>query len=315
VTRRRIGAALIAGVPVAFVTLIAGWPWLGADFPRHLVRHVRWLTTRATGGDAEWSAHALGTLSITTPLPILALMLLGLVAIGLRWRRYASERSLHLMILAWLVMPILRVSVPYARDYDGMRHWMEVLPAIAILVGLGGGLVVERLRLADRPRARVAVAVALPLVAFGPTLVWNVRHHPDELLYYNALIGGLRGAHARGLADANDYWASSYRRGLAWIDANAGPDSFLVVGVGEHVVEAVADVRLRGDVRLLSLVETVKKLARREPFGRPDQNVFLMYVTRPAFYNELVLSAERGLTPVHEITADGVPILKIFRLQ
>ena len=88
----------------------------------------------------------------------------------------------------------------------------------------------------------------------------------------------------------------------------------LLEGAG-HVVEAVADIRLRADIRLLSVVETVKKLARREPFGRPDQGVYVMYVTRPAFYNDLARSAERGLSPVHEITVDGLPILKIFRLQ
>ena len=312
-SRWSVAAALAAMPLIAFATALALWPYLATDFPRHLMQHVQWLLTRSTGGSPNWTTDAVGNLLITTPIPILAMAAVGFVALAGRWRRRPDERGLHLMILAWLALPILRVSVPHSRDYDGIRHWMEVLPALAVLAGLGGGLLIDCNRWAGRWRG--GVAVVLLLGAFGPILAWNVLHHPDQLLYFNAVTGGLAGARERGNPDANDYWGSSYRRGLAWINENAGPDSLLIVGVGEHIVAAVAEIRLREDVQLLPVREAVERLASRTPIGRPDQAVYLMYITRPAFYTDLARLAEEGLQPIHEITADGVPILKIFRLK
>lgn len=126
-------------------------------------------------------------LAITTPLVTLALALAGL-ALALRRRSDAD-----LLLAAWLLVPIALFMVQRPNVYDGIRHFLFLLPALAILG-------------ARMPRWAIAIACLAPLVAM-------LRLHPYEMTYYNALV------------DANrfetDYWASSYREAALWLRDHA----------------------------------------------------------------------------------------------
>lgn len=88
--------------------------------------------------------------------------------------------------------------------YDGIRHFLFVVPPLAVLAGAG----LDRL---------LAAAVRLPPAAalLGPGLVALlalvqagrlVLLHPHQYVDYNPLVGGLKGAHDRYVMD---YWANS----------------------------------------------------------------------------------------------------------
>ncbi|MCU1348638.1 MAG: hypothetical protein JWO56_1668, partial [Acidobacteria bacterium] len=126
-------------------------------------------------------------LAITTPLLTLAFALAGLV-IALR-RRTAAD----LLLVAWLAVPLVLFVIQRPNVYDGIRHFLFLLPALAILG-------------ARAPRWAVVTACAVPLVAM-------LRLHPYEMTYYNALADPSR--------FETDYWASSYREAALWLRAHA----------------------------------------------------------------------------------------------
>ena len=73
------------------------------------------------------------------------------------------------------------------------------------------------------PRAAPPRAALVALLLAARASPRSLRVHPFELAYWNALAGGLGGARAKRLAQAGDYWVTSYRTGLDWLNAHAPP--------------------------------------------------------------------------------------------
>jgi hypothetical protein len=134
-----------------------------------------------------------------------------------------------------MVVPTLRNSVPGAWNFDGIRHFYEFLPAAALVAAVGGATLV---RLAGERRRLFAAGAlaAVTAVNMGEAIV---RYHPFETAYFSRLVGGLEGA-ARRFPEATDYWGSSYRQGLEWLNRNAEPESALYVSVHPHIVAIVS---------------------------------------------------------------------------
>jgi len=150
-------------------------------------------------------------------------------------------------------------------------------------------------------------------VALLGVMVWNIgggliRYHPYEPLYYNSLVGGLTGARMKyGFPEATDYWASSYRHGAAWLNANAPEGAFLYVPVAPWVVTVAAPIWLRTDIRVIPRYDLVPRLSS----GRA---VYVMFITRRGWYDAVATYSERALKPVHHVDVDGLPVMKIYRL-
>lgn len=306
-------AALCASPLVAFAVFLVCWPYLLLDFPANLREHVGYLRYRAGVGPDHWQSEALINAVVTMPIAVMVLAAAGLVAMARAWRD-ERRRGLHLLVLLWLCVPVLRVSVPRAVDFDVLRHWLEFVPALALVAGIGAEALCSAAVAAlgraalvrDRGRAwaafllrhRVPAASAALVLWFSPVIGWDVANHPFQVAFYNELVGGLSGARARGLPGATDYWGSSYRAGLRWLNEHAEPGASVIVPVASHIAESAAPVRKRADLAL----------------GGARPPVYVMYFTRKPKYRRLVLELEERGRPAHEILVQGAPILRIYRL-
>jgi hypothetical protein len=164
------------------------------------------------------------------------------------------------LLWIWLLLPLLRIARPHANFYDGNRHFIEYVPALCALAGLG----VAELWRAARPivAARFGAAgvrgVAVAAIAGGAlALVWPLwAYHPFELAYFNVLAGGLGGAQRDGLfrsastplanGTEGDYWSSSLREGMRAAAAATPPGH--AIGVCTWL-PALADIDREGDGR------------------------------------------------------------------
>ena len=112
------------------------------------------------------------------------------------WRR----ASLALLISA-AMLPILIAVVTRPVLYNGIRHFLFVIPPFAVLGGLAAAYLLERLRDYARP------AVAAGIVAFfgllSVTMVDFWRIHPYQYALFNHIAGGVRGAQSQYMLD---YW-------------------------------------------------------------------------------------------------------------
>jgi hypothetical protein len=218
----------------------------------------------------------------------------------------------------WIGITLLRVSVPGAVDFEGIRHWLEIVPAVCMLVGFGGAGILRWIdtRVLHRrgPRTKLVVSTALTLAAFAPNVLWNVRNHPHQIAYFNQLIGRLPGAQARGLTDSMDYWSISTRSAIRWLNSNAEPGSAVLPLIAAHTFDYTRAVWLREDLRLFAANALSSASVRILPSNH-DGPLYFCYVTRTSFYDETIRSLERSRDTTMTIQVDGAPIFKIDRFE
>ncbi|HYL33719.1 MAG TPA: glycosyltransferase family 39 protein [Stellaceae bacterium] len=155
---------------------------------------------------------------IVLALPELVLLLLAaapaiaFVALRRTGARHDRARVLGVFMLGFaIVFPVAYAIAIKAVLFDGMRHFIFVLPPIAVAAALAAESALGAL--AQRRWRRWV---------YGALAVYGVYHvsvmamlHPDEYVYYNAFIGGTRGA--QGLFKL-DYWANSYAEDVAALE-------------------------------------------------------------------------------------------------
>jgi hypothetical protein len=286
---------------------VGAWPYLYADPIGRTYRHVAYIFSQGhRRGGTAWSWDPVVQAVTTMPEAVLLLLCIGIALAILHLRRRSSQSPILRLLLIWAALPIVRASVPGAVNFDGIRHFVEFVPAVALLAGYGGASLIQ---VAGPHLTRGAIA-ALALLG---VMVWNIgggliRYHPYEPLYYNSLVGGLAGARMKyGFPEATDYWASSYRHGAAWLNANAPEGAFLYVPVAPWVVTVAAPIWLRTDIRVIPRHDLVPRLSS----GRA---VYVMFITRRGWYDAIATYSERELKPVHQVVVDGLPVMKIYRL-
>jgi hypothetical protein len=155
---------------------------------------------------------------IVLALPELILVLLALAPVAalfiVRRRGWKVERTagLQFFVLAFaIVFPVAYAVAIKAVLFDGMRHFIFVLPLIAALAAV----------LADRALSELQGST-LRRYAYGALAAYGLMHvsimgmlHPDEYVYYNGFIGGVEGA--SGLFKL-DYWANSYAEAVGALE-------------------------------------------------------------------------------------------------
>lgn len=327
----RLGLAVAGSAIVSLGLMVAAWPYLWADPAGRFARHLEYVGTRKSFTSAESMAPILEALLFTTPPILLLGVVLGLGWLSRRVRRSPRRewRSVDLLWPAWIVASLGRYLLPRAVNFDGVRHFLEVMPAFAALAGVGTAATARwmagRLRAARSLSAatRRRIAAALVVLALLPGAWAVLRTHPFQACYWNVFAGGYDGARERGLPQAADYWAASYRLGLRWLNENAARDAYLAVPVVEHAVRLVAPERLRPDLRLLPVttpfspriaperLAATRRLAdEAEETGRP---VYVMFVERRDWANELMLDCLRHLEPEIVWALEDAPVLSIYR--
>ncbi len=147
--------------------------------------------------------YSLFMIGVTTPEPLLLLALLGMACIALR----KVQRAALLLLLSNAAFILALGWMPGAVLHDGVRQMLSVLPFIAALAGAGFHFLLEYLLASLRRYSAAAPTRWLPakiagililLFSFSPLLDVYLCH-PFQLSFYNRLVGGVRGAHARGL--------------------------------------------------------------------------------------------------------------------
>jgi hypothetical protein len=132
------------------------------------------------------------------------------------YRRGAGVDRLSTVVLVISAsFPIVYTIVVRPPEYDGMRHYLFILPAVAAICGIG----VTRL-LEWRP---VLAAPALALIAGSAVLtISDLRElHPHQYVYFNRLFGG--GLSKASKSFETDYWGNSYKEGVDWLVRNYKP--------------------------------------------------------------------------------------------
>jgi hypothetical protein len=117
----------------------------------------------------------------------------------------AGRRAALLSVALAVSLPILITIATRPAMYNGIRHFVFVLPPLAVLGGLAAAWIAQRLR--QYGSSAVAVGGAALLAGLVAPVDDMVRLHPYEYTDYNHIAGGVAGAQKNFMLD---YWGLSF---------------------------------------------------------------------------------------------------------
>jgi hypothetical protein len=208
-------AMLLAALVMALV-----WPWAVVD-PRNPFRALEYFSRFF---EKPWSELFAGAVLPVTAMPrsyvptLFALKLpeiffaLGLSgaagALAMTGRRDIPlrRRAVFLLVTLAALLPLAAAIALRPAMYNGIRHFVFVLPPLAILGGFAAAWLVDAMRGVSFIPIAAGIIFALGLVF--PAIEMG-RLHPYEYTYFNWLSGGVRQARERYMLD---YWGLSFKQ-------------------------------------------------------------------------------------------------------
>ncbi len=300
------GGAIVAGYMIGLVF----WPY-GLQSPiGHPLESLAGMTNRETDIPVLFEGHYTSAhhmpwyyefkwIFISNPLVIIVgFVLFAALSFSLM---KAYGRFIVLFLVFGAVFPIAYMVYKHSTVYDTWRHVFFVYPFWVMMAAFGWS------RLGDLINAKLAKGSETPrerfiwpaIVALGllPAIIWTVRTHPNQYVYFNETVGGIKGAY--GNYDM-DYYQNSGLQAADWIKQHVPktPGKQLVVtsnmsGYGNYFVD-----------------DTVSYRVPYVRYANRHSKDWDYYVASPRFLPKEQL--QQGIWPpqnvVHRIEVDGVPL-------
>jgi hypothetical protein len=250
--------------------------------------------------------YAVHYLLIVTPPILLFFIALGLWKmkgfLASNRKSDADEKSMSVLILAWIGVPLFRYMIPGTVFMDGIRHFLEVVPPLCIVAGIGGGwlYVFIASRLERYGWVSSLCAGIIFILLYTPLVHTLTRIHPYEIAYFNSLVGGVRGAEGNYEIA---YWGTAFREAGEWVAARKNENDSVVSPLWWHLPTYYVN-------------ET-------GTFSPKERN-YVMVMVDPSLYNSTWFpSIATNLTkyvlenedPVHTVEVEDVPLVKIYELN
>ncbi|WP_439408742.1 hypothetical protein ACNJX9_10875 [Bradyrhizobium sp. DASA03076] len=217
--------ATCPAVAVAYLLMILAWPWAALS-PLNPIRGLfafsefqYAIRTLFDGRVYEMAnvPRAYVPFYLLIRLPLMTQAGVALAMVSLLWPplRRGLVRCRDLALLSTMVLlPLGCQALIHGPAFSGMRHFLFVLPPLAMLAGVGLNDVLNTM--AVRSRRLASAALATMCAAFLSEGIMLARLHPYENLSYNAVVGGLPGAFRRYDLD---YWFNSMPEAIRILEA------------------------------------------------------------------------------------------------
>jgi 4-amino-4-deoxy-L-arabinose transferase-like glycosyltransferase len=257
----RFAILLIPCAILAYAVMAALWPWSVAD-PLNPFRAVAYFSRFFEKPWQELFEGALMTppdmprsyvpilMGLKLPFIFLALSLVGLcgaLVASARSSLAPHRRAIRLAVALAAILPVAATVIERPAMYNGIRHFLFVLPPLAVAGGLAGVWIVQRA--ARFGRAAMAVLTIIFVAGIAVPVIGMARLHPYEYVYFNRIAGGVQGAQQRFMLD---YWGLAFKQagnalrdllaargetppaGRAWTIAVCGPHPPAQVALGDR---------------------------------------------------------------------------------
>jgi hypothetical protein len=213
---------LLPGLILGYLVMGLIWPWSIIE-PANPFRALTYFShffekpwkemfdgTLVSVPDMPWSY--LPTLfALQLPELMIGLFVAGAAASVLSLSRddvSARKKSILLMLTFAATLPIMIAIVKRPALYNGIRHFVFVIPPMALLGGLAFAWLLNWLR-ADARRGWQPVAVAVFCIGLLLPLAEMIRLHPYQYTHFNFIAGTVRGADDRFMLD---YWGLALKQ-------------------------------------------------------------------------------------------------------
>jgi hypothetical protein len=217
----RFVLALVPAMVLGYVVMALVWPWSVID-PLNPWRAVEFFSRFF---EKPWEELFDGRLILVPDMPrnyvptlfalklpaILSVMgfggAIGALVAASRRSVAVDRRAVFLLVALAALLPLAVTIALRPAMYNGIRHFLFVLPPLAVLGGLAAVYLID---IASRRFRFAPVAAGLVLaVGAGIPVVEMIRLHPYEYTHFNRLSGGVAHARERYMLD---YWGLSFKQ-------------------------------------------------------------------------------------------------------
>ena len=217
----QVAYALLPGLVLGYLVMGLIWPWsiIAPDHPFLAATYFSHFFEKpwkemfdgalVSVPDMPWSY--LPTLfALQLPEVLLALTVAGIggAFMALARKDVTGRRKTILLMLALAaVLPIAIAIVKRPALYNGIRHFIFVIPPMTVLAGLAFARGMERL--GENHRAWQPAVLAIFLFGLLLPLGEMIRLHPYQYAHFNHIAGTVRGADDRYMLD---YWGLAFKQ-------------------------------------------------------------------------------------------------------
>ncbi len=134
------------------------------------------------------------------------------------------------LVLFWFGILLAYVLLRRPAMYDGMRHFLFILPPVFIFIGFAFEFLIDHLP--------SWLCAGLILLVLAPGVLGIARLHPYEYTYYNAVIGGTDGAFRQY---ETDYWLTCYKEAVEMLERTSDTSINLYVHREAYIADYYAD--------------------------------------------------------------------------
>lgn len=282
---------------VAFITYLAGWPWLWTSPIAHLTQYFHLQSTfenvpeyifGKTYMAAPWWYVPVMFL-VTTPAFVIILFFIGagtVIRKGRFWDRFMLANALY---------PIAFFSLPWIYRHDWVRLFLPAYPFVCVVAGRGVVTIVQMFGKKFRFIVLVLILIAWVFTVYGSV----IRIHPWESSYYNEFVGGVRGAARLGME--TEFWGNAYLGVLPWMNDHK-KDMMCVSPVTSPFYYYQAMGQIEPGVVFTA--------------GR-EACIYLVVLMRQGLFvrDPYVENVVRTQKSVYNVTLDSVPMVSIYDIR
>lgn len=285
----RLSIIAVVAIPLGTVA----WPWaqgqpLARPFEAFLIASR---ATWAAGFPVLYAGQHLAAdqlpwhyVPVWLGMSLPPVVLVGLALVPLAWRHGSGARVGILALATFILAPVALAIWRHATLYDGIRHLLFVIPPLVALAGAGWAAAL------DVSHRRALVVTLALVVGVAEPVFFQVRNHPNQIVYFSPIMGGPRAAFGRY---DMDYWGNSMLEPVKWaagLAARAG----MPIGVTGRPTEPIqANLERYPSVWFVGRKIEAAHLEIRLLRGSPD---------------EVMAVAGRGDLVHRATTADGTPL-------
>ncbi|MDP3940765.1 MAG: hypothetical protein Q8Q49_00490 [bacterium] len=314
---RVILALILYPVVIALVFFLT-WPAMWFDTVQGLTKFIAFYSDIGvkscpyTRFSSQWFISCSDFLSITyffytVPIQTLVLVAVGVIAA-------VKKRKEHSMVtilwLSFFFLTFLRVTLSVSSIYGGLRQVLEFVGPMGLLAGLGGVALRDRLVMLFRNYTNFSTRILVTFLSvllvglYLPIVFTLIKLHPNQNLYFNALVGGLSGAAEKNFPGYGNSYGNANLQGVKWLNVHAVKNGnlALVFGLGQNISRA----SLRNDISYSN--------AYRSGYHMDGEyQLVLILQGDPQVDKFSYQYLDRFFTPVYVDSIEGVPILKIWK--
>lgn len=202
---RQMTLGLCWTVIVALLIASVSWPYAHQDLIGNIIESIRFASSYPLKlpvlleGEYYASNNLPGWylpwyLIITTPVISLFCSVMGFTLLLQKIYKNikSSEAVAGVTIIFWLVIPVAGVILLRSSIYDGIRHFLFILPAIALMAGKFFSYLWKQDSI---PPKLLSVLLGVLMLTFSWKEIYIL--HPYQYTYFNFLVGGVESAYGR----------------------------------------------------------------------------------------------------------------------